>query len=239
MAPIIELSHKELKKLEAQSYTRRHDLEDWIYVPSLGLDVAKKVTDDFTDFFSCQNELHPQCKKMLSLLEFVKFKNYIESNHLEKDIRLGYEWIDASFKMINDEWNIFYHTFDLNGNICEKSEKLEKSTLLSREKDAYYGSIISMEDWLKNPTKQGLPKKSVKFFKHTENNSSAMIYKAPQGGDYDTIHNQELFDIAILDCLGSGRPHLMIGNNNPSSGVYNRIGARIVKQHNSDSSDSK
>jgi hypothetical protein len=90
------------------------------------------------------------------------------------------EWLDADFKVQGEDLIINYHTFDKNGNVIQKSEKLDKNTLRKNKTPG-----ISLDDWLKNPTKQGLPKKSIKsgdlfyFVPDEDNNSVAWLGASP------------------------------------------------------------
>ena len=63
------------------------------------------------------------------------------------------EWLDAEF----DNNQITYHKFDSSGNIIQVTEHLDKDTLMENRSPG-----ISLADYIKNPTSQGLPRKTVK-----------------------------------------------------------------------------
>ncbi len=102
-----------------------------------------------------------QCEKYL--VDVVKAKNPWRA-----------EWLDADFKTKGKELHINYHVFDKNGKIIQKSEVLDKNTLM---KDKTPG--ISLENWIENPTKQGLPSNKTKlgnlyyWYPRDDNNSVA------------------------------------------------------------------
>ena len=189
MAPIIKVNDETLKTLNPKVYTLRNDLEiqsnedNFIYMPSISLYVAKERSLHGKNWFEAHKELQKNGERMLTLPEFVEVLKYTKENHKEiyneiTEVRSPWrsEWLDADFKL---EDNILYinsnHILDKKGNLVpQNSEILDKNTLM---KDKTPG--ISIENWLENPTKQGFPTKFVKsgdlyyWYPKSDNNSVA------------------------------------------------------------------
>jgi len=70
------------------------------------------------------------------------------------------EWFDANFKTKGKKLYIHYnHALNCQGNLSPKNRKvLSKNTLMQNKTPG-----ISLEDWLKNPTKQGLPTDRIQY----------------------------------------------------------------------------
>ena len=72
------------------------------------------------------------------------------------------EWIDAEFKASGSErYILFKHNFlTKKGDLIGKKERIEEDTLMK----GHFGdfSEISFDDWVKNHTRQGLPRANVK-----------------------------------------------------------------------------
>ena len=115
------------------------------------------------------------------------------------------EWIDADFKTTGSKLYLnSNHTLDSNGNlITDISQPLAGDTL---KKDKTPG--ICLEDWITNPTKQGLPK----------NSKGDLYYWAP-----DLDNNS----VAGLDA-DSDRAGLNCGRD--PSGRNSYLGVRAVKR---------
>ena len=135
----------------------------YLEVPSIGLAVSKERILFSTNFYDTQKKLQDNNTKMLNMNEFKEFLKEAKEKDLElynsiTQVRSPWraEWIDADFKYENGNMFVVYHVFDERGNIFEKREKLDRNTLLD---DRTPG--ISLENWINNSTKQGLPKKSI------------------------------------------------------------------------------
>lgn len=134
----------------------------YLEVPSIGLIIPKERTLFNHNFYETQEKLHSENTKMLTPYEFKEFLKiakkedmnlYNEITQVKSPWRA--EWLDADFKMKNNKMHIIYHTFDNNGKIIQKSEKLDKATLMNDKSPG-----ISIDSWLEDSTSQGLPKKS-------------------------------------------------------------------------------
>ena len=184
MAPIIEVTDKFLKGLNSRDYKLRNDLKDkssnkntneFIYVPSINLYIAKERTHLNKNWKDCWTELQSQNYQMLKINEFREFLKYTKENH--KDIYNEItevnspwrgEWLDANFKVEKNELYL------LTENESKK-EKLEDCLM----EDKNLG--ILLEDWIngKNISSQGLPNKKVSsgnlyyWYPRSDNNSVA------------------------------------------------------------------
>ena len=144
-------------------------LVDFVYVPSINLYVAKERKFFNNKWFDCHKELQSNKERMLIIPEFIEFLKYLESQpdnqeYLEiykeiTEVRIPWraEWLDADFKFKDFKLYINYnHVLDSNKNLIPKnSEILNSNTLMKNKK-------ISLENWIYNSTKQGLPFDDVK-----------------------------------------------------------------------------
>lgn len=194
---------------------------NFIYVPSIKLYVAKQKTYlERDDWFGYHKKFQKDKKRIPTVPEFIEFLKYLKSSdnqeyqNIYKDITevrnpWRVELLDASFKVKDEKLYInYYHTLNEKGNLIPSSSKiLNKNTLM---RDNAKG--ISLENWLKNPTKQGLPRKKIK---HGE-----MYYRCPKN-DNNSIARFEASRWGVgLEC-----------DNSP----YNkdlRIGARMCWEKN-------
>jgi len=162
--------------------------EDFIYVPSINLYVAKQRTLLNSNYNECQESLHKENSKMLTIPEFKEFLNYTKDNFLDiyneiTEIRNPWrsEWLDADFKVENRDLFVHYHVFE-NNNIVRKKEKLDKDILMEDKTPG-----ISLDGWLKDSIKQGLPKQNIAsgnlyyWFPRSDNNSVAWFSAAVDG----------------------------------------------------------
>ncbi len=139
------------------------NMNDYIQLPS-GLYVAKERTLQNHNWYDAHKELHKQGLRMPTIPQFVEFINYLKngySNRQEADSILDEiltvrspwraEWLDAKFEK-SGQMNINYNHQVKGDNIVPQTqEKLEN--YLAKDKTPG----IDLDDWLNNPTKQGLP----------------------------------------------------------------------------------
>ena len=238
MTPIIEVSNNVLKDLDQleipynlKNKALNFNRDDFIYVPSINLYVAKERTHLNKNWDESHKFLQEQENKMLTIPEFTEFLKYLKnSNNKEywdiyKDITevrksnslrdiievrksnsLRAEWLDADFKVKNNKLHInSNHVLDSNGKIINyNSEPLDKNTLM---KDKTPG--ISLEDWINNPTRQGLPNKKTK--------SGDLCYWYPRSDDNSVAGF----------CVGSGGAGFGCGRG--PSGRDSYLGVRAVR----------
>mgnify|MGYP001573208524 CR=1 FL=1 len=141
--------------------------DDYIYLPDVKLYVAKQRSLLGYNWQQAREELAKNNEKMLSPLEFATFLQALSSGNREMQslyeditaVRNSWrtEWLDAKFSKsgILNKHSITYHKFSQAGSIEEVTEQLDSNTLMKDKQ-------ISLDDWLANPTKQGLPRKDVK-----------------------------------------------------------------------------
>ena len=197
MAPIIEVTDKFLKGLNSRDYKLRNDLKDkssnkntneFIYVPSINLYIAKERTHLNKNWKDCWTELQSQNYQMLKINEFREFLKYTKENH--KDIYNEItevnspwrgEWLDANFKVENKG------VYILTENESKK-EKLEECLMSNKTPG------ISLEDWIngKNITSQGLPNKNI--------SSGSLYYYYPRSDNNSVAGFGAVSDRAGLDC---------------------------------------
>lgn len=207
MAPIIEVSNEDLNAFNqlGLKYKLRKDLENsslkdsdqFIYVPSMRIYIAKERKLHDKNWFDAHKELQANGERMLTIPEFIEFLKYIKINSPDiyrdiTEIRNPWraEWLDADFKIKGKNLCINYnHILDSKGNLIPKnSEILNQNTLM---KDKTPG--ISLENFLKlNHTKQGLPNKKVK--------SGDLYYWHPRSDNNSVARFDAYSDGAGLDC---------------------------------------
>jgi len=142
-------------------------LEGFIYVRSVDLYFAKEISHLGIDWYDTHRELHKQNLRMPTIPEFVEFLKYLRADLEHKqiydeitEVRNPWraEWLDAKFhRKGNKLWVAYNHIVDSNDNlVAQENEKLEGHLM----QDKCPG--ISLEYWLNNPTKQGLPPEDAK-----------------------------------------------------------------------------
>src|SRR3989338_7803701 len=144
-------------------------IDNFIYVPSIALYVAKKRTHLNEDWPQTNKSLNAEGLRMPIIQEFIEFLKYLKSSNNQEYLEIykditevrdpwRAEWLDADFKVKDKKLYINYnHVLDSNGNLIYKnSEVLDKATLMEDKTPG-----ISLEDYLtNNNTKQGLPSKN-------------------------------------------------------------------------------
>jgi len=150
----------------------------YIFVPSIGLYVAKQRTLQGSDWYNCHKQLLANGERMPTIPEFVEFLKYLRANPTGvKDapqsevesilddiltVKAPYsgEWLDADFKvkgkLMSKKLYINYNHELKGGNLEPKNSELLEESLM---KDMTPG--IDLDSWLNNPTKQGLPQKKI------------------------------------------------------------------------------
>jgi len=187
MAPIIEVSDSVCSGLDALgiSYTRKDETrDDFIYIPSINLYVAKERTHSGLNWNDSHKALEDEGRRMLTPSEFRATLKHLVSNPRNREHTQIYneitevkspwraEWIDAYFEQRDDGMYL------LTGNKT-KAEKLDKSTLMN---DRTPG--ISLDSWIEGSdeevTSQGLPSKKITkgdlYHWYPRNNVVAIFY---------------------------------------------------------------
>jgi len=189
-------------------------LDGFIYVPSISLYFTKERTLLDHKWDDTHRELHKQNLKMPTIPQFVEFLKYLRADPTAENTRVyneitetrdlwRSEWLDARFYAKGDElWVAYNHIVDVNLDlVAQDHEKLEGHLMQDKKPG------ISLEYWLDNSTKQGLPPADAK--------QGNLRYGCPRENSIVRFHHRPV--TACLDC-----------NMDPSeSGSY--IGVRAVR----------
>ena len=172
---LAELTHNPDLKVDETILEKKVDIETlnvpnlngFVYVPSIKLYVAKERTLNGKNWYGAHEELHKQGLQMLTIPEFIGFIKYLKKEYQNRKeakqildeiltVRNPWraEWLDASFKVINEKLHINYNHRTINGELKPgNSEPLEDCLMENKTPG------IDLDYWLNNPTKQGLPRK--------------------------------------------------------------------------------
>lgn len=191
------------KEEKKESKTEKtEEKEGFIYVPSIKLWVSKERERYGLSWEKTQEKLKEQGYQMLTIPEFIEFLKFTRKNYPEiyEDITVvrspwRAEWLDAFFK---EEKGVMY----IYTRNTQKKEKLIPCLMKNKTPG------IDLNDWLNNPTKQGLPKSNVKEGK--------LYYWCPENGTVARF---------LAD---SGRASLNCGRNPQSSD--SALGVRPAKK---------
>jgi len=145
-----------------------HSLEEFIYVPSAKLYFAKERTLLNHNWYDTHKKLDEQNLKMPTIPQFIEFLKYLRADLTGEnkqiydeitEVRSPWrrEWLDAKFFRKDGRLGVTYnHIVDSNGNVVpQENEKLEGHLMQDTP-------VISLEHWLNNATKQGLPPEDCK-----------------------------------------------------------------------------
>jgi len=159
----------------------------FIYLPSLGFEVAEQKTHFKKNWFKAHELLHEENLRMPTIKEFLEFLKYTKTERpdIYKEITeirspLRMEWLDADFKLHNDQLYLHYnHRIKQGELIPENKELLDKNTLMKDKK-------IDLEYWLNNPTPQGLPRSdtpdgNLHYWHPLSDNNSVVRFIADSG----------------------------------------------------------
>jgi len=198
----------EEKETQGKAQGESPSLADFIYVPSIKLHFAKEISHLGKDWHDAHRELHKQNLRMPTVPQFVEFLKYLRANRTAENIRVYEEitekrdpWkaehLDAKFYAKDDElWVLYKHIVDSNGDLLAQGEKLEGHLMQDKTPG------ISLEYWLNNPTKQGLPPEDCK--------PGSLGYWHPRDGTVARFIAHKL--MAGLDCDEDPKdPHSGLG----------------------------
>ncbi|MCH7850964.1 MAG: hypothetical protein IH845_04955 [Nanoarchaeota archaeon] len=162
----------------------------FFYVPSIGLYVARKKKLLGKNWHESHKGLQENREIMLPIPEFVEVLKYTRENEQEvyrdiTEVRSPWrcEWLDADFKFKDSKLYINSgHRYQGGELIPQNSEILAESTLIENK-------IISLESWLENPTKQGLPSRKTEsgdlcYWSPMRDNNSVAWFDADFIGAY-------------------------------------------------------
>ncbi len=182
------INRKENEKVEEpKTIIQKPDTDKLIYVPSINFYFEKQRSCLNINWNDTHKELQKQNLRMPTPLQFIEFLKHLKSNlqysDLYKDITevrdpWRAEWLDAYFEKRKDGFYVLTYN-------KTKAEKLDEDTLMQDKTPG-----ISLEDWLNNPTKQGLPRKNCK--------KGDLYYWKPENGRVARFDANS--DGALLDC---------------------------------------
>ena len=166
-------------KQEKETLKNAPLLEDFVFVPSIGLYVAKQKELHGMNWNDCQATLHSRGDKMLSPYEFVEFLKHLRTKKdsgsqtiLDEIYKVAGNWraeyLDAKFEKDGKKWFINYHRFSPQGLIEPVRESLAPCLMKDKEPG------ISLDDWLAHANAQGLPSAEI--------NLGSLDYWAPFKG---------------------------------------------------------
>ena len=167
-APVVE-THP------APLITNHSDLSGYIFVPSIGMYMAKERTHQGLNWYQTHEALHAENKRMPAINEFKEFLKYLKENSggipgasvseiqniLDSILTVRSpwraEWLDADFKVNDKRLYIHYNHRTVNGQLvpCNKEVLTDYLT-----KDKAPG--IDLESWIANASSHGLPKPKIK-----------------------------------------------------------------------------
>ena len=149
--------------------------EGYIYVPVIGIYVAKQRTFEKNNWYNCQRLLKENGQRMLTISEFIRFVRHVkgdtkyirdatedEIEYIRDDILTirnppRGDWLDARFYEQKRKMEIGYpHKFENGLIIAKNSELLEKC--LGQDQ---ISTGIDFNSWLNNSTSQGLPETNI------------------------------------------------------------------------------
>jgi len=142
--------------------------EGFIYVRSVELYFAKERSHLGKDWHDTHRELHKQNLSMPTIPQFIEFLKYLRADPTDENTSIydkitgkrdpwRGEWLDAKFYAKGDEvWVAYNHIVNSNGKLVAQHEKLEGHLMQDKRPG------VSLEHWLNNPTKQGLPQENSK-----------------------------------------------------------------------------
>jgi hypothetical protein len=179
------------------------DLNGFIYVPAINLYIAKQRSCLKLNWYKTHEELDRQHQFMPTIPHFIEFIKYLKNGYTDRreaeqilddiltvrDPWRG-EWLDADFKVVNnnlnfntvnDKLNIIYNHRFKGGSLNGHSEPLEQCLMVDKTPG------IDLDSWLNNHTKQGLPKEKTKkgslyYWHPRRDNNSVAVFDAGSGG---------------------------------------------------------
>jgi len=171
-------------------------LDGFIYVPSIKLHFAKERSHLGEDWYDAHRELHKQNLSMPTIPQFIEFLKYLRADPTAENKSIYDEiiekrdprrkvWLDAKFhKKGNQLWVAYNHIVNLKGDLeAQENERLEGHLMRDRDPGINKKPGISLEHWLNNPTKQGLPQENSEQgdlrYWHPKENRVVRFYTCP------------------------------------------------------------
>ena len=199
--------------------------EGFIYVPSLNLYVAKQRDHLGINWPDTHSALVSENLRMPTIPEFIAYLRYLNENKSNPEFLQIYNeitekrdpwranWLDADFKVINGILHINYNHILQNGKLIPKnSDSLDRDTLMQNKTPG-----VSLEELLRNPTSQGLPRQGIidgelYYWAPMSDNKSVAGFGAGSGGAYLSCNrypsdgDSSLGVFAVADAGQNARP---------------------------------
>ena len=185
------------------------NIDDWVYVPKIGLYVSEKKLLHNLNYDDTHKELEqldlsmPMPAQFREFLKFLRDSNAQEHQKIFKEITEARdpwraEWLNAKFEQRSDSRYMLSQNAIENGKCGNIEQKL--TNYLNEDKTPG----ISLDAWLDSKTSHGLPEPTI--------NNGKFYYWAPVSGYVARVDALSLR--AVLDC--DGHPEAL----NPSLGVH-------------------
>ncbi len=168
MAPMIEVSDEHYEVMNnlgipsklVESSRVETTSNDYIEVPELNLAVAKQTTHQNKNWYESHEALEQENSRMLTISEFAGFLKYLKSEPTNKEYQDILEEIIEVRNPWRAEWlDGFFEQRENGLYLLTQNKSNSKKLIGGLREDSSPG--ISLDSWIQNPTKQGLPKPSV------------------------------------------------------------------------------
>ena len=170
--------------LISREIEKKIELTDYIILPETrnhpDLLIAKNKSHENKKWFQAQGLLKQEDSFMLTPELFAEFLRLLKSKRelfdgfgnliteqnikeriLEEILEIRNPWraegLDQKYLRGHSKLFVSYHKFDSSGKLIQVTEQLNKETLMHSRTPG-----ISLDDYVENPTSQGLPKKIIK-----------------------------------------------------------------------------
>jgi len=183
------------------------NINNFIYVPSINIHIAKQRTHLGKTWHQTHEALHQENLLMPTIPQFIAYINYLKQNpngtqdasqseiaSILDDIltvRAPWraEWLDADFKVVNNELHIHYNHRTIKDKLVPKNKELLTDYLTENKTPG-----INLDDWLQNANSHGLPKPNIA--------KGELYYWAPMKDNNSVARFRADFDWACLNCDG-------------------------------------
>jgi len=151
------------------------DLSEYIFVPSIGVYMAKERTHGGLNWYQAHEALHKENKRMPTINEFREFLKYLKENPsgvagatsaeiqtILDDIltvrdHWRAQWLDADFKVDNKKLYIHYNHQTVGGQLVPQNRELLTDYLTTDKTPG-----IDLESWIQKASPHGLPPPKIK-----------------------------------------------------------------------------
>ena len=179
--------------------------DNYIFVPSMNIYIAKQRTHLGLNWYDTHKQLHSEGLVMPTINEFREFLKYLKENphgvpgaspsevgRILDDILAvkdpwRAEWLDADFKVDNNELYIHYNHRTVSGRLVPQNKELVTDYLTQDKTPG-----IDLDSWIQNANVHGLPKPKVK--------KGDLYYRSPLNDNNSVARFFAYSDRVGLDC---------------------------------------